>query len=92
MEFEGISEGVGGEGVGIGQPSLVFGTICCLATKGGVFAKQEWSRSGAQYSGPGTHAGEVARPHSQEYRSRSMICPILRPKIPGRLGRHYRGG
>ena len=35
MEFEGISEGVGGEGVGIGQPSLVFGTICCLATKGG---------------------------------------------------------
>ena len=36
LEIEGISEGVGGEGVGIVRPSLVAGTTCFLATQGGL--------------------------------------------------------
>ena len=48
-----------------------------------VFAKQQWGRSGGQYSGPGTLAGEVAKAHSQEYQPKHMFCPKLRPENSG---------
>ena len=51
----------------------------------GVFAKQQWGRSGGQYSGPGTRAGEVAKAHSQEYQSKHMLCPKLRPENSGTI-------
>ena len=49
----------------------------------GVFAKQQWRRSGRKYSGPGTFAREVVKAHLQAYQSKHMFCPKLRPENSG---------